>query len=345
MSAATLAERAWHAESAGGHLVRMALLPLALLYGTAIRVRNRLYDGGYLAAQRVPARVVSVGNLTVGGTGKTPTALWLAEQLTARGRRVGIVARGYRKRRRGTVVVGMDGTPLVDAAEGGDEAVLLARRFAGVVISGERRVQAAAHACAEFGVDTIVLDDGFQHRALARDADLVLLAEDPSRQHLLPAGPLREPVSGLGRARALLTVDAEGTWGEALPHGAGLPCFRARLVAETCVRPQGGRWTTEPLDGLRGQPVVALAGVARPERFHALLRRLGADVRRLLTFPDHHRYTDADLARVRSVCAGNLLVTTEKDLVKLSDPRLDVRAVRVGLEVEEGEALLARMLA
>ena len=140
-----------------------------------MRLRGALYDAGVFAAARVPARVVSVGNLTVGGTGKTPAALWLAGALQRRGRRVAIVARGYRKRRPGVVVVGVDGRPLVSPEEGGDEAVMLARRFAGPVLTGERRVEAARAACARFAVDTIVLDDGFQHRALARDADLVLL--------------------------------------------------------------------------------------------------------------------------------------------------------------------------
>src|SRR5213078_591290 len=149
-----------------GALERAALAPAALAYGAVAALRNRLYDAGWLDAARVPAHVVSVGNLAVGGTGKTPTALWLAERLAARGLRTGIVARGYRKRRRGVVIVGEDGRPLVDPEEGGDEAVLLARRFAGPVVTGERRAEAAAVACARFALDALVLDDGFQHRAL-----------------------------------------------------------------------------------------------------------------------------------------------------------------------------------
>src|SRR5206468_76245 len=140
--------------------LRAALAPAALAYGAVAALRNRLYDAGWLDAARVPAHVVSVGNLAVGGTGKTPTALWLAERLAARGLRTGIVARGYRKRRRGVVIVGEKGRPLVGPEEGGDEAVLLARRFAGPVVSGERRAEAAAVACARFALDALVLDDG-----------------------------------------------------------------------------------------------------------------------------------------------------------------------------------------
>jgi tetraacyldisaccharide 4'-kinase len=167
-------ERVWAPRTVSEHAVRALLVPASAAYGAAVWARNALYDAGWLGATRVGARVVSVGNLTVGGTGKSAAALWLAEALARRGRRVGIVARGYRKRRPGVVVVGVDGAPLVSAEDGGDEAVMLARRFHGPVLTGERRTDAAAEACARFGVDTIVLDDGFQHRALARDADLVL---------------------------------------------------------------------------------------------------------------------------------------------------------------------------
>jgi tetraacyldisaccharide 4'-kinase len=212
-------------------------------------VRNRLYDAGLLATRRVPARVISVGNLTVGGTGKTPTTLWLAERLHARGARVGIVARGYRKERPGVVVVGEAGRPLVAAREGGDEAVLLARRFAGPVVTGERRADAAALACARFGLDTIVLDDGFQHRALARDADLVLLAGDEATQWPLPAGPLREWASGLARADAFLAVDARTA------ETAGRPLFHAHLRPTALVRVERDAWVEEPLASLAGQVV------------------------------------------------------------------------------------------
>ena len=299
---------AWAGRTAGGRTLRAALVPAALAYGAGTAVRNRLYDAGVFAAQHVPARVISVGNLTVGGTGKTPTTLWLAEQLRARGARVGIVARGYRKDRAGVVVVGESGRPLVAAREGGDEAVLLARRFAGVVVTGERRAEAAAFACARFGLDTVVLDDGFQHRALARDADLVLLAGDEATQWPLPAGPLREWASGLARTNAV------------------------------------GRdaWLEEPLASLAGREVVAVAGMARPERLAGALERAGAVVREALHFPDHHAYDRGDVAAIARAAHAATLVTTEKDLAKLGDvPQLvGLRALRVGLEVERGDALV-----
>jgi tetraacyldisaccharide 4'-kinase len=283
----------------------------------------------------VPALVVSVGNLTVGGSGKTPAALWLATRLAARGRRTAIVARGYRKRRRGVVVVGEAGRPLVAPEEGGDEAVMLAHRFAGPVVTGERRAAAAAFACARFAVDTIVLDDGFQHRALARDADLVLATAASADAWLLPAGPLREPRSSLARARAVLAIGGP-------PPPSGAPSFRGALRATALVRAVGDDWHEEPLDALRGARVLAVAGVARPERFFASLAGAGATVSATVAFADHHAYDAADAARLAAEAAGLPIVTTEKDLVKLGRlPALrDLRALRVELDVEDGERLL-----
>jgi tetraacyldisaccharide 4'-kinase len=298
-----------------------------------VSLRNRLYDAGWLPATHVPARVVSVGNITVGGTGKTPATLWAAERLVARGRRVGIVARGYRKRRRGVVVVGEGGRPLVGPDEGGDEAVMLARRFAGPVVTGERRAEAAALACERFRLDTVVLDDGFQHRALARDLDLVLLADEPSPWPL-PAGRLREPTAALARARALLVVD--GPPPPARPPG--VPVFHGRLRATALVAADDdGTWREEPLATLVGRRVVAVAGVARPERFLRTLAEAGAVVGRFLRFPDHHAYDADDAARIAAAAGDGLLVTTEKDLVKL--PGFRGRALRVALEVDEAERL------
>ena len=327
---------AWTGRTAGGRALRAALVPAAIAYGAGTAVRNRLYDAGVLAAQRVPARVVSVGNLTVGGTGKTPTTLWLAERFRARGARVGIVARGYRKDRPGVVVVGEAGRPLVAAREGGDEAVLLARRFPGPVVTGERRAEAAAFACARFGLDTIVLDDGFQHRALARDADLVLLAGDEAEQWPLPAGPLREWASGLARADAVLAVDGRPS------RAPGRPLFHGQLRPTALVRVERDAWVEEPLASLAGREVIALAGIARPERLAGALARAGALVRDALYFPDHHPYANDDVAAIARAARAATVVATEKDLAKLGGaPGLEgLRALRVSLEVERGEALV-----
>jgi tetraacyldisaccharide 4'-kinase len=329
--------RAWEPRTASERAVRLALVPASLAYGVAVAIRNRLYDTGWLEQVRVDACVLSVGNLTVGGTGKTPAALWLAQALARRGRRVGIVARGYRKRRPGVVVVGVDGSPLVSAEEGGDEAVMLARRFVGPVLTGERRVDAATEACARFGVDTIVLDDGFQHRALARDADLVLLASDEASRRLLPAGSRREPLGALTRARALLAV------GDGEPRSSptlGLPPqFHGRLVPTALV---DASWREAPLTALGGARVVAVSGVARPERFIATLEQCGARVVERVVFPDHHEYSPADVARIVSAGRAGELLTTEKDLAKLAGRSglEHLRGLRVTLQVDDGDRLV-----
>jgi len=334
-----LAHDVWHARTPLARTLRTLLEPAALAYGAGMAFRNALYDGGLLTAERIPARVVSVGNLVVGGTGKTPTALWLAHELSARGRRVGIVARGYRKTRPGVVVVGERGVPLVSPDEGGDEAVLLASRFAGPVVVGERRAEAAALACARFGLDTIVLDDGFQHRALARDADLVLLPPDEPAPRLLPAGPAREPLRALARARAVLVVG--DTTAPLPPLPAGLRCFRGRLEPTALVGPLGEQ---EPLATLAGRRVRPVTGIARPERLLAVLERLGAEPAAPLVWPDHHRYDAADAARIAA--SDDLVVTTEKDLVKLAAwPALaGIRALQVALRVDDGAALVELLL-
>lgn len=332
----TAAQRAWAGRTPGDRALRAALVPAALAYGAAVAVRNTLYDAGWLRARRVPARVVSVGNITVGGTGKTPAALWLAERLAARGRRTAIVTRGYRKRARGIVIVGDAGRALVDAEEGGDEPVMLARRFAGPVVAGARRYEAARFACARFGLDAIVLDDGFQHRALARDADLVLVADDVAAAWPLPAGPLRETRHALGRARAVLAVDGA-------PAPPGVAVFRGRVRATGLV--EARTWYVLPLDTLAGRPVLAVAGIAHPARLAATLARAGITGAEIVAFPDHHRYDAHDARRIVDAARGRAVVTTEKDLVKLE--RLGIpglHALRIALDVDDEDALVGLLM-
>jgi tetraacyldisaccharide 4'-kinase len=356
MRLAQAVEAAWAADSPGRRLLVGLLGPAAAAYGAAVRLRNTLYDRGLLSTERVAATVLSVGNLTVGGSGKTPTVLWLAQVLAHRGRRVGVIARGYRKRRRGVVVVGAHGHALVAPEEGGDEAVLLAMRLGMPVVTGERRAAAARLACARFGCDTLVLDDGFQHRALGRDADLVVVSASGLPARLLPAGPLREPARALARARAVLVLgDDEGTAPSTL--GPGIPdaavptsaVFQGRVVPSATVRLVGGALVAEDLDRLPRDRVVAVAGVARPERFWRLLERLGVQPAARLAFPDHHPYGAADGARIVAATAGTRsVITTEKDLVKLARlPQADamrLHGVRIGVAVADGERLVDLLL-
>jgi tetraacyldisaccharide 4'-kinase len=344
-------EAAWAADTVGRRLLVGALAPAAAAYAAGVAVRNHLYDHALLAAARVPARVVSVGNVTVGGTGKTPTALWLAAALAGRGRRVALVARGYKKRRPGVVVVGVDGRALVDPADGGDEAALAAARLPLPVVTAERRADAARLACTRFGCDTIVLDDGFQHRALARDADLVLVPSEGLPARLLPAGPLREPAQALARARAVLALGDETRLPARPPAPRGVAAFVGRVVPTAAVVAADGGLVAHDLHLLPRHAVVGLAGVARPERFWRLLDRLGVRVTERIELPDHHAYGAEDLAHIRAATAerGHSIVTTEKDLVKLARlpdaAALRLHAVRVEVAIEDGERLIDTLLA
>lgn len=353
----------WHrpAESLGQRLVLAPLVPAAWAFGAAGAVRRGLYRAGVLEASRADLPVISVGNLAVGGAGKTPVTLHLAALLEARGRKPAILSRGYGGAGRGARIVsrGDGGGPLLDAADAGDEPVLLARRLPGVaVLVGPSRAELAAIAARELGRDVALLDDGFQHLALARDLDLVVLdgGSPLGNGRLLPRGPLREGPEALRRAHlAWITKVDEGA-PEAIEAAAalareatGLDPVRSRyrvagLLAAGLDRPHP---TASSLDGLR---VGLLAGLARPASFRRTVEAGGAAVAFAALYPDHHPFAagevEAALARLAPAGAA-LLVLTEKDAVRLppevrGDDRLAV--LRVDTEVVAGADSLARLL-
>lgn len=326
---------------------RKALLaPLDVLawgYGAGVRLRGALYDAGLLRGERVEGlRVISVGNLNVGGTGKTPAVLYLAELLVREGKRVGILTRGYGRGSKEPVTFTGAG-PLPSVEEAGDEPLLLARRCpeARLLVGADRRML-ARRARDEFGLEVVLLDDGFQHRKLARDEDVVVVDEAVGfgNGRMLPRGPLREPLSGLSRA-TLFWVRAAATPGVALPL-FGAPQVRTRYRPTAWVDPAGA---LHPPESLSGKPVLALAGLARPGGFLRTLGELGTDVRGTAFFPDHHRFSERELHEVgaRAASLEARVVTTEKDLVRLPGG-FETWTVRLGVEVLEGESHLRRAL-
>jgi tetraacyldisaccharide 4'-kinase len=206
---------------------------------------------------------------------------------------------------------------VADPGEVGDEAVMLAQSFGGPVVTAARRVDGAA-ALDELGCDVVVLDDGFQHRAIARAFDIVLV--DGARAPLLPAGPGRERLAALRRADAVVLVEREGLPSPPVPDAAaGKFVARARIEPSALVAVAGHRWKEQPLALLAGRRVVAVSGIARPEGFYEDLRRWEAVLEEVFEFPDHHRYTQSDWQRItRRGHDADFVVTTEKDLVKLS---------------------------
>ena len=350
-------ERIWWRPDTGAG--RAALLgPLAaaeLVFRAGAALRGALYDRGVLASARAAAPVVSIGNLAVGGAGKTPAAIAVAQRLVARGRRVAVLSRGYGATRSDARVVSDGARVLLDAAQAGDEPALLARRLPEArVLCGPRRAELARVAVEGLGADALVLDDGFQHRALARDLDVVVLdAANPfGNGHLLPRGPNREPRGALARAGLvwLSRVDQAD-------DARALDAVRALARRATGVDPIESRHA--PVDvvdatlarsvgvgALRGARVVALSGLARPGAFQRTLEALGAEVVAERAYPDHHRFTAAELdeaLRAADEAGASRVVMTEKDAVRLPAARAaDARlcAVRIEAEIVAGEDLL-----
>ncbi len=348
-------EHLWYSAAPTAAAVRAALSPLSLLFGAGVRVRSELYDRGLAAIERAPLPVVSVGALRIGGAGKTPFVLWLARELRRRGRRPCIVTRGYGGKPDGPSPWVLDRSAAAmpgAAARAGDEAVLLALRSGVPVAIGAERARACEIAISGLAgtpaaPDLFLLDDGFQHRALARGLDIVLVAGTEAEERLLPAGPLREPVSALTRADAVVTMfgSRETARRGAIGNPAqGLGAFpRAIGLVRTVTDPD-----TTDAAALSGKRVLAVAGIARPERFLEALRGMGADVFATVLRRDHHRYRDVDLREIDAASSGaDFVVTTEKDLVRLEGARFRAPLCALRIEVEfaseaEGQALADR---
>lgn len=300
------------------------LLPFSFLYGIAAAARNFAFTAGLLRVRRVGVPVVSVGNLTAGGTGKTPLAEFIVRWFLARGKRVGVVSRGYGRRTSGVVTVSDGSSLLADALDGGDEPVQIARKYPTVpVVVAERRVDAARTAAGNLGVEVLVLDDGFQHRYLHRDVDLVVMDEgnDVTKEPLLPAGLRRESLSSLRRARLIVTTRAGN---ERPPWLLTLRRWYPGAIVRSAYVPDGFFRVRDSLpvssEGLRECRVLAFSGIADPRSFLSNLNAAGLRVVDQVRFPDHHEYREADFTRLghRLNAAGATIgVTTEKDAVRI----------------------------
>ena len=306
--------------------MRALLLPLSYIYGAGVSLRNLLFDIGVLKTRSVGIPVISVGNISVGGTGKTPFVELLVRRLTQRGRKVAVVSRGYRRESSGTVVVSNGTVRCAEADAAGDEPAQMAEKLAGVVVVvDELRVRGAQYARDHFGVDIIVLDDGFQHRYLKRDLDIVVVsaAELVSHNWLVPAGNRRESLGAVRRADLLVVsrVASKDHW---LSLEGPLHARFHRPAVGVRVRPSGFKKAVSgfslDLKSLSGKRVVAFSGIGTPEGFEETMRSLQLEVVKHFRFPDHHRFSVNDLKAVKMTFHGSgadYLVTTEKDSVRL----------------------------
>ncbi|HEY6009712.1 MAG TPA: tetraacyldisaccharide 4'-kinase [Geobacteraceae bacterium] len=314
-------------------LARAFLGIAAAPYGVAMAVRARLYASGILTSRQLPRPVVAVGNLTVGGTGKTPMTALIARLFMARGKRVVVLSRGYggTLHGRGEHVVADGSRILLGPEESGDEPYLLATSVPGlIVVVGADRYRAGCLALERLEPDVFLLDDGFQHLRLRRDLNILLLdCRRPfGNGRVFPAGLLREPRSAVGRAD--LIVYTRCPEGATPPDIPGIPACRAEHRL-TGIVPLGGGGL-RPFDELTGKRGVACAGIANPDGFFAALREQGLTLAATLALPDHCRYREGEMAAVRRLIEGadaDYLVTTGKDGVKLLSRRQDLGPVWV----------------
>ena len=315
--------------------LRLLLLPVALLYWGLAWWRNFFYNIGFFITRRVPVPVVSIGNLAVGGTGKTPATIYTARHLLSLGYKVGIVSRGYGRRSSGTLLVSDGRRILVTPDEAGDEPYLMASRLTQVpVLVDEDRYRGATEMIGRFNPDLLILDDAFQHRGLARDCDIVLLdaGSPPSDYRIFPYGTLREHLRALRRADLVVWTRTNTR----SPHPALLRKVRAlglpQIHSEMTVSPQLIEVATGkavPAERLKGERLLAFCGIARPLTFYQVLIALGLEPELVRYYPDHHRYTRDDLAYLSRLAGDNhlVVVTTEKDAVKLDGGFLAARRV------------------
>ncbi|MBS1952979.1 MAG: tetraacyldisaccharide 4'-kinase [Cyanobacteria bacterium SZAS-4] len=309
-------------------LRKTVLAPASLAYLMGSYCRLEGYRTGLLKREQQDVPVLSVGNITCGGTGKTPITIDLAKRFIAAGIKVGILSRGYKRQSQKQTVVVSDGAGhYATCEESGDEPYLIAKRLPkAVVLVGANRRASASLAVSHYGCQLLILDDGFQHFPLRRDVDLVLIDynDEPSNDSLLPSGRLREPLKALSRATSLvITKIPENYDAEKIER---LQLFlkgyvdnkpidkcsfvASHLVSQSCV--------LLPVDALKGNSIVAVSALARPEPFHSLLREKGANIIKSLSWTDHHWYSDEDMQVVENAAQNAaMIITTEKDLVKM----------------------------
>ncbi len=328
----------------------LAALPLRMASGMfrgALAMRNLWWRR---MARRAGVPVISVGNLTVGGNAKTPFTLFLASHLQTRGLKVAIVSRGYSgtRSKASATLVADRGELKISPEEAGDEPAMMSRRFSGPIAIARRRLNAIEMLTARGPLDVVILDDGFQHTRLHRDVDLVLVNDERGfgNRRMLPAGPMREPMSALNRADAIVVV----SFGSDHPSGIRRKemarllrhrVFHARVRPRCLVHSENGEWR-ESAPALAGRRVLAVSGLADPSAFHAMVREIDADLVAVVEYPDHHSYTSDDWHAISAAARDvDLVITTEKDLIKLERfpfARDSLYALRLEVSIPEDEA-------
>ncbi|MFQ5478244.1 MAG: tetraacyldisaccharide 4'-kinase [Candidatus Binatia bacterium] len=327
-----LVHRIWWGRGLLWRVIRATLRPFSWLFGLGVALRRLAYATGIFSIQGASLPVISVGNISSGGSGKTPLVIWLVLGLRNRGLVPAVVSRGYGGGHRGPRLVSDGGEDEAAA----DEALLVAQRCACPVATGVDRTAACRLIVRHTEAEVVVLDDGFQHRSLRRDLDLVLLSPGDKEAALLPAGPLREPVAALSRADYVLSAEPEGGEIGIRRRPLGLV---SRVSSEDVERPPAS---------LANKAVVAVCAIANPASFFAMLEACGTRIVQTLEYPDHHAYGEHDIGEIAAAASTDTtVVTTEKDLVKLGGrlpPSVELLALRITIDVDGGETLLDQIV-
>lgn len=320
--------------------IKVVLRILSFFYLIIINLRNRLYDHKILEEVRLDCPVISVGNITVGGTGKTPCAIMIAKMLKEKGFKPAVISRGYGGANSLPVNIVSDGDKiLIESDVAGDEPCLIADALKGVpVLIAAKRVLAGRAAIEKFGADVLICDDAMQHRQLFRDINLVLMdTKSLHSRYLLPRGRLREPLKELRRANAVLLTNVAAADEDGMARIAKIPVFRSIHRPEGVLK--GDRSTVLEISDLQGKKVFAFCGIANPESFEKTLTSVGAKIVSFDVFPDHHRYAESELKKIRDqfkTSGADLLITTEKDgvrLIRFPGFLKDIYLLRVGMEM------------
>ena len=309
-------------------LRNQVLAPASLAYFVGSLCRLEGYRAGVFKREQADVPVISIGNITCGGTGKTPITIELAQKFISAGIKVGVLSRGYKRLSKDKTVVVSDGAGnYAKCEDAGDEPFLIAKRLPkAVVLVGSNRKASASLAVSHFGCDVLLLDDGFQHFPMRRDVDLVLIDynDEPENDALLPAGRLREPLYALNRATSLIITKIPENFDpdkiQRLEKFLGLhaynrPIDKCSFIASHLVSPNS---VLLPSSALNGNKIVAVSALARPDAFHNLLKEKGAEITKKLCWTDHHWYSDEDMSAIeKSAAKASMVITTEKDLVKM----------------------------
>lgn len=311
-------------------IIRFILIPFVPLFALIVKLRNKLFDKEIFRTESVDAKVVSVGNINIGGSGKTPLVIFLVNLLKNEGKRVGVLSRGYRRKSKGYILVSDGNNIMADVESCGDEILLTAKECGVPSAVSENRIDGAKKLISDQQVDTIVLDDAFQHRWIKRDIDLLiceqrfLISPDFFDHYLLPAGSMREPLGSIERASAVI-INRKFSQPREIPDNVkkyfgDKKNFHAYYSAKGFVDIK--RKTEYNLSEFEGQKSLVVCGIANPYSFFTALKQTNVDTENYLIFRDHKYYTNKEIQQIRKMfytTNSHSVVTTQKDAMKLSE--------------------------